>query len=431
MVTETVILVVLFVLSGFFSGSETALTTISKAKVTAFLTQGRSGAKALSKLKSNTNRMLVAILIGNNLVNIGASAMATVIATDMFGDIGAGLAVGVLTIIILVFGEVTPKTFAARYAGPISLFVSPPLLVFTVAALPLVWILEKLTVFLHGLARAKTEPTVTESELIHMAEHGALEGTIELDEQQMIKRIFAFDDLLAQDVMIPRHQVFRLAGARTVGDALPEIMAQPYMRIPLTSENQDEVTQIVYLRELLKEVVNGDLDRLLKDVRSVPPLFVPVNQPIEELFTTLRGDASRLVVVVDEYGAMEGIFTLEDMLEELVGEIHDERDRPTHPAREVDAGELLLEGTEELRVVEEFLDVRLSGKPTDPVSLWILNHTEYIPTAGDRFTIDGLDVLVEKATRRRIRQVRIIRKDRTGGFNQDVETEAQTKQQSS
>ncbi len=146
MVTETVILVVLFVLSGFFSGSETALTTISKAKVTAFLTQGRSGAKALSKLKSNTNRMLVAILIGNNLVNIGASAMATVIATDMFGDIGAGLAVGVLTIIILVFGEVTPKTFAARYAGPISLFVSPPLLVFTVAALPLVWILEKLTV---------------------------------------------------------------------------------------------------------------------------------------------------------------------------------------------------------------------------------------------------------------------------------------------
>ena len=170
------------------------------------LTQGRSGAKALSKLKSNTNRMLVAILIGNNLVNIGASAMATVIATDMFGDIGAGLAVGVLTIIILVFGEVTPKTFAARYAGPISLFVSPPLLVFTVAALPLVWILEKLTVFLHGLARAKTEPTVTESELIHMAEHGALEGTIELDEQRMIKRIFAFDDLLAQDVMIPRHQ---------------------------------------------------------------------------------------------------------------------------------------------------------------------------------------------------------------------------------
>ena len=409
MVTEMITLLVLFVLSGFFSGSETALTTVSKARVSAYLKAGRAGAKALHKLKSNTNRMLVAILIGNNLVNIAASAMATVIATDMFGDIGAGLAVGVLTIIILVFGEVTPKTFAARHAGPIALFVSPPLQVFTLVAMPLVWILEQLTVLLHRLSRARTEPTVTESELIHMAEHGALEGTIELDEQKMIERIFAFDDLLAQDVMIPRGLVFLLDGRRSIRDALPEILDHPYMRLPLTSGNEDEVTGIVYLKEVLEAVVNGDIDKPLKDIGKSQPLYVPVIQPIEELFTTLRQDAGRLVVVVSEYGTLEGIFTLEDMLEELVGEIHDERDRPTHQTQEVREGELLVDGTQELRVVEDFLGVDLVGKATDPVSLWILNHTEYIPSVGERFTIDGLDVVVEKATRRHVKQVRIIR----------------------
>ncbi len=409
MVIEIIILLVLFVLSGFFSGSETALTTVSKARVSAYLSQGRTGAKALDKLKSNTNRMLVAILIGNNLVNIAASAMATVIATNMYGDVGAGLAVGVLTIIILVFGEVTPKTFAARHAGPISLFVSTPLRLFSIVAMPLVWVLEQLTVLLHRLSRARTEPTVTESELIHMSMHGTLEGTIEVDEHKMIKRIFAFDDLLAQDVMIPRGQVFFLDGDRSIRDSLPEILANPYMRLPLTSGNEDEITHLAYLREVLQAVVNGELDKPLKDVGSAQPLYVPVNQPIEELFSTLRQDSSRLVVVVNEYGAMEGVFTLEDMLEELVGEIHDELDRPPHQTREVHEGELLVEGTQELRVVEDFLGVDLMGKATDPVSLWILNHTEYIPSVGERFTIDGLDVVVEKASRRHVKQVRITR----------------------
>ncbi len=411
MLTEIIILLVLFVLSGFFSGSETALTTVSKARVSAYVSEGRTGATALSKLKSNTNRMLVAILIGNNLVNIGASAMATVIATDMFGDMGAGLAVGVLTIIILVFGEVTPKTFAARYSGPIALMVAPPLRVFTIVAMPFVWILEQLTVLLHRLSRARTEPTVTESELIHMAEHGALEGTIEIDEQKMIKRIFAFDDLQAQDVMIPRGLVFFLDGERSIRDSLPDILAQPYMRLPLTSGNEEEITHMVYLREVLEAVVNGELDKPLKDVGQAQPLYAPVNQPVEELFTTLRQDSSRLVVVVNEYGAMEGIFTLEDMLEELVGEIHDELDRPPEQTREVSKGELLVDGTQELRVVEDFLGVDLVGKATDPVSLWILNHTEYIPSVGERFNIDGLEVVVEKASRRHVKQVRITREE--------------------
>jgi len=159
--SELLVLLVLLVLSGFFSGSETALTSLSMVRAEAFLKKGLLGARSLYQLKSNTNRMLIAILIGNNVVNIGASAMATVIATEMFGHPGPGLAVGVLTFLILVFGEITPKTFAARYAGRISLLVAPPLLWFTRLTLPLVWALERLTVFLQSLTKTSIDPTVS------------------------------------------------------------------------------------------------------------------------------------------------------------------------------------------------------------------------------------------------------------------------------
>lgn len=412
---ELVTLLVLFVFSGFFSGSETALTSISMARVEALLSDGRTGARALHRLKSNTNRMLISILIGNNLVNIGASAMATVIATELFGHFGPGLAVGVLTLLILIFGEITPKTFAARYAGRISLAVAPPLLLFTWLVLPLVWVLEKLTVFLHGLTNVRIEPTVTASELVYMAEHGAKEGTIEPNEKHIIERIFAFEDLRARDVMIPRHQVFTLDSDVTISEALPAILEKPHSRIPLSVEKPEgeptEITRVVFLKEILNEIVRGSMEKQLKEVAHKEPLYAPLNEPIARLFPLLREDKERLVVVVDEYGALEGIVTLEDMLEELVGEIQDEMDKPGRQLHEVKSTELLVEGTAELRLVEDFLQVELSGKPTDSVNLWILNHIEHIPATGERHNIDGVSVQVENASKRRIKEVRVMRTD--------------------
>ena len=414
---ELVTLLVLFVLSGFFSGSETALTSISMARVEALLSEGHAGASALHRLKSNTNRMLISILIGNNLVNIGASAMATVIATKIFGHFGPGLAVGVLTIIILIFGEITPKTFAARYSGRISLVVAPPLLFFAWLVFPLVWILEKLTVFLQGLTKVHIEPTVTASELVYMAEHGAKEGTIEPNEKQIIERIFAFEDLRARDVMIPRHQVFTLDGDVTISEALPLILENPHSRIPLSVKKPrgepTEITQVIFLKEILTEIVQGSMEKQLKEVAHAVPLYAPLNEPIDRLFPVLRDNKERLVVVVDEYGALEGIVTLEDMLEELVGEIQDEMDKPGRQLHKVKSSELLVDGTAELRLVEDFLQVDLGGKPTDSVNLWILNHIEHIPNIGERYNIDGVCVLVENASKRRIKEVRVMRTDET------------------
>ncbi len=404
---EIIVLLILLVLSGFFSGSETALTSLSMARAEAYLKDRRTGAHALQRLKSNTNRMLISILIGNNLVNIAASAMATVLAAELFGHLGPGIAVGVLTMLVLIFGEITPKTFAARYAGRISLLVAPPLLVFTRLVFPLVWMLEQLTVYLQGLSKLSQDPTVTEYELISMAEHGAEEGTIERQNQEMIERIFAFNNLRARDVMIPRHRLFTLDGDCTVGKALPKIAANPFTRIPLSTGASEKITRVVTMRDVLKEIVKGHMKKPLKKVAHESPLFVPLNQPIEQLFDSLRGDERRLVMVVDEYGATQGMFTLEDMLEELVGEIHDEFDKQ-HRVYEIRNGGLLVEGTEELRVVEEHLGGYLSGKPTDTVNRWILNYAEHIPRAGERFNIDGLEVVVEKASKRRIQRVRIM-----------------------
>ncbi len=404
---ELIIMLVLFLLSGFFSGSETALISLSMVRAEAFLKEGRTGSRALYRLKTNTNRMLISILIGNNLVNIAASVMATVIATELFGHLGPGLAVGVLTLLILIFGEITPKTFAARYAGRISLIVAPPLLWFTRLALPLVWILERLTIYLQGLLKASTDPTVTESELISLAEHGAEEGTIERDEKEMIERVFAFNILRAKDVMIPKRRVVTLDGDRTIGDAIPDIMAYPYTRIPLYSDNTDNITRVISLRDTFSEILRGHKKKRLKKIQYERPLFAPANQPIEQLFPILRHDDRRLVVVVDEYGAMQGLFTLEDMLEELVGEIHDEMDNTDQTIQKVKQGEIVVDGAEELRIVESHLDICLKGKPTDSVNHWILAHVEHIPIVGEQCHIDGLDVVVEKGSRRRIRSVRL------------------------
>ena len=222
---EIAVLLVLLVLSGFFSGSETALVALSMARAEALAKEGRAGAKALYKLKKDPSGMLTTILVGNNLVNIAASALATVLATREFGSAGPGIAVGVLTLFILVFGEITPKSLATRYSERISLFIAFPLLVFMRTIYPLVWFFSHFTNWVYHLTGGVGDPTVTESELIGMLGYGVDEGAIEHDERKIIERVFAFNDLKVRDVMTPKGKMFVLYGALTVAEAIP-IVAQ-------------------------------------------------------------------------------------------------------------------------------------------------------------------------------------------------------------
>jgi CBS domain containing-hemolysin-like protein len=412
-VNEFLILFLLLVLSGVFSGSETALVALSLARAEGLLREGRHGARALYELKHDPSRMLITILIGNNVVNIAASAIATVIATERLGSIGPGIAVGALTVLILVFGEITPKSLATRYSERISLAIAPPMLGFMRLIYPLVWTFQQLTNYVQKRTGAHRDPTVTESELISMVEHGEAEGTIEADERAMIERVFSFNDLQAEDVMTPRYQVFALNGDQPIVGALPEIMGRTYTRIPIYTSDPNDITGVVYLRDLFEAVVEGAQHQPLESI-SRKPLFVPTTQPIDELITLLRRRKQHLAIAVDEHGSMLGVVTLEDLLEELVGEIYDESDELPKEVKELQPGRIVVEGSAELRVVEQYFGRDLPGKPTDTVSRWLLRHLGRIPEGEERFVFDGLDVFVQLVTGSRVEQVVLENSKETG-----------------
>lgn len=406
---ELLALLILLLLSGIFSGSETALVSLSMARVEAMVKEGRSGAQALYALKHDPSKMLITILIGNNLVNIAAASLATVVATKWFGHLGPGLAVGVLTILILIFGEITPKSLATRYSERISLFIAPVMLGLMRLFYPLVWLFSRFTTWVHQLTSLETDPIVTESELLSLILHGEKEGTIEHKERELIERVFAFNDLSVRDVMTPRHQVFSIDGKRRVSDALQEVMQHSYSRIPIYINNHpDEIRKVLYLRDLLQAAAEKTDDVPVEEIAH-EALFVPGNQYIDELFSVMRSEKRHMSVVVDEFGVVQGVATLEDLLEELFGEIYDESDMTPSDPRGVSNEELVVDGAAELRVVERFFQVDLPGKPTDSVSLWILNFTEEIPAANTQMGIDGLAVEIVNASPRRIHQVRIRR----------------------
>ncbi|MGD2056773.1 MAG: hemolysin family protein [Gammaproteobacteria bacterium] len=401
---EGLILLVLLVLSGVFSGAETALVSLTMARVEALVGEGRNGAVALYHLKKDPSRMLTTILIGNNLVNITASALATVIATREFGSAGPGIAVGLLTLVILVFGEITPKSLATRYSERISLFIAVPLRLFMRLIYPLVWFFGNFTTWVHGLTGGQSDPTITESELIGMLGYGVEEGEILRDEKLIIERVFAFNDLKVRDVMTPKGKIFFLDTNLTVAQALPLITQAQYSRIPLHDAREEHFTKVLYLRDLLDAVASGQLETRLDSIAH-EPLFVPQYQDIDDLFATFRRRNCHFAIVVDEYGEERGIVTLEDLLEELVGEIYDESDITPHEVSSVSGNEIIVDGGTELRVLEDFFSLDLPGKPTDTVSLWILNYTESIPETGDSFSLDGLDVRIVEASIRSIDKV--------------------------
>ena len=402
--SELIALLILLFLSGLFSGSETALVTLSMGRVKALLKERRRGAQALYQLKRDPSRMLITILIGNNLVNIGASAITTVMATRWFGSIGPGIAVGVLTVVILIFGEITPKSLATRYSERISLTIAPVMVAFMRLMLPFVWVFGQLTTWVNKHIGTDGDPTVTESEIISLVGHGEEEGTIEHKEREMIERVFAFNDLQVKDVMTPRGQIFSLDGRRTIGDALPEVIQACYSRIPIYEKHPDNICQLLYLRDILEAAASGKTEATLKEIAH-DPLYVPKIQRIDHLFATLSRRKRHLAVVVNELGALEGIVTLEDLLEELMGEIYDESDIRPEEIQEIETGKITVEGTVELRVIENYFGMKLSGKPTDSVSLWIINHIERIPQVDEEFNINGLMVCVADASRRRIHKI--------------------------
>lgn len=325
MALQIILLVVLILLSGFFSGSEVALLSVTTVRVRMLVKEKRVGSSALARLKARPRRMIITILIGNNVVNISAASLVAVMTAEKFGSNNLGIAAGVLTLVILIFGEITPKTLASKYSGTIALWVARLIEALYIILYPLVVFLDWLTKIIEGGIKLKQQPPVTEAEIKTMVEYGVEHNVVAPEEQYIINRALAFSDISARNIMIPIEEVFTLEHNEQIKDALPQIIQSGYSRIPIHEGKRENIVGIAMIKDVARELTINSGKKIIKDI-TVSTTFVPENIRIDYLFKIFQKKRKHMAMVYDSNKRTVGIVTLEDLIEELVGEIVDESD---------------------------------------------------------------------------------------------------------
>jgi CBS domain containing-hemolysin-like protein len=323
MVQLAIAVIILLIGSAVCSGAETALLSVPALKARQLAQSNHPRAKALLAIRQRINRPIATIVILNNLFNIMGSSIIGSVATKVFGDALLGVFSGVLTFLVIVFAEILPKTLAERYAEPIALMVAIPVRGLTWLLTPLVWVLEHITA---PFVRGRQSPTTNETEIKLLASIGYQEGIIEEDEAEMIRRVFRLNDIRAADIMTPRVALTYLPGAQAIADLKDEILASQHSRILVVGENIDQVQGIVLKYELLEALVRDQPQATMGNLKR-PVRFISEEARADKLLQEFQAAREHIAVVVDEYGGVSGVVTLEDVLEELTGEIVDETDR--------------------------------------------------------------------------------------------------------
>ena len=406
---EITTLAVLIGLSGFFSGLEVALVGTRSSKVSQLVNEGRKGAKALHKLKTNPGWMMASVNLGNNLVNVGASALATSISIRMFGDDGLGIAVGIMTFLILVFGEITPKTYCNANAVKISLKFAPVLLAFSYALYPVVKLFEYIT---RGVVKmtgsSYVPPPITEEEIKGVIDQGLAEKALEKEERELVHGALEFDDTVIRSVMTPRTKMFTLHAKTFLFEALPQINQKGHSRIPIYGSNRDDIVGFVHVRDLLKEFEKENkmstLDQIARE-----PVFASQEKLVSGLLKEMQGRKTHMAIVIDEHGGVEGLVTLEDLLEEIVGEIEDESDKARpKDYRRIDKDSIITNGDIEIGQINKIFQTSVpEGDDYSTLNGLLHERLQDIPQEGDKIEIDMLRIIVEKVSKNRPEEIRI------------------------
>ncbi len=325
LIVKFVVLFVLLLLSGFFSGSETALIGIGRIKARSLLKRGVKGAETVQRLVNEPGALLTTVLIGNNIVNIAASAIATSIAMDYFGGYGVGIAIGVMTFLILTFCEIIPKTFALHHAERISIIVSKPLEILTFILRPVIKISSMLTNAFEKISGLKMQQRMllSEEEVKTMLDIGEEDGAIEEDEKEMMVGVLKLDYTVVKSVMTPKEDMVCLKANQSVDSAVELIKRHGYSRIPVFEGNKDNIVGILYAKDLLIKANKRNIS--LKELMKTP-YFVPETKRVDDLLKEFRKGKFHIAIAVDEGGRTKGLVSLEDLLEEIVGSIYDEYD---------------------------------------------------------------------------------------------------------
>ena len=405
---EIISLIVLIALSGFFSGLEVALVGTTRSKVRQMLNEKLPGATSLDKLKSNPSRMMASVNLGNNLVNVASTALATDIALKMFESAGLAIVIGVMTFLILVFGEITPKTYCNANAAKIALRYSRVLLAFSYAFYPIVWMFEKIAKGIINLTGSTEEPPrLTEEEIKGVIEQGLQDKAIEKQESELVHGALNFDDIIIRSVMTPRTKMFTLNSKMLLFEALPMINKSGFSRIPIYGKNQDEIIGIINVRDVLKCLEKEEKMINLQQL-SRKPIFVSQEKMVNDLLKEMQGRKSHMAIVLDEFGGVEGCVTLEDLVEEIVGEIHDETDVTKDNFQREGDSTIITNGDIEIDELNEIFKTRIP-QGDDYATLSGLLHEKLrdIPKEGDRLIIDSLRIIIEKVLKNKPEKIRI------------------------
>ena len=402
------VLVVLVLLSAFFSASETAISTINRIRMRNLADEGNKKAQKAIQMADNYDRTLSTILVGNNIVNIAFASLSTMLFTSWFGVSGVGIATLVSTVVVLVFGEVLPKSLAKEFADSFALAVSYPLYYIMILLTPIVYIFIGIK---KGVMRIfkpqKKQVSVTEQELKYIIEEIEVEGVLEKQESELVRSALDFDEITADEILTPRVDVVSAEVGESIETIKDLFVEEHFSRIPIYENSIDNVIGVLYSKDFFTAYIKGTDFSIRDMLQSV--IFIPPKKKISELFSELQKSKSHLAIVTDQYGGNMGIVTLEDILEELVGEIWDEYDEDERDFVPLDENTFEISG--DLRVSDLIEELNIDGltieTSSNSVGGWALERLGHIPKAGESFTNGILKVTVKEVIENRIMRLTV------------------------
>jgi len=400
---QIIILAVLILFSAIFSGTETALMSINQIKAKSLAKQGRSGSAPLLRLKEDPHTLIITILIGNNLVNIGAASLATVVFTNLFGSAGVGIATGIMTFLILVFGEITPKTLAAQNAERISLIIARPLEILSYILWPFVKFFGLISKAVTKIFGSETEK-ISEEEITTIVSMGKEEGILSKDTARMMSNLLRFEGTRITQIMTPRIDMSILNGKQKLKQVLDLVIKNGHSKFPVYVNKKNNIVGILDVDDVLKNVKAGKINKMVKSMIR-PTFFVPETKEIDDLLAEFGEKNIPIAMVVDEYGAIAGLVTVEDILEEIVGSIFK---KDTIKAK--DRKQISIDAKLSIKQVNQYFPLELDESKFNTIAGYIEHKLQGIPKKGEKIDLNNIVIIVDKVTKTGIKRVKIKKK---------------------
>lgn len=410
---QVVAILILILLSAFFSSAETALTTVNKHRLRALAEEGNRNAQRVLKLIENPAKMLSAILIGNNIVNISASALVTTVTTNVFGSKFVGASTGILTLVVLLFGEITPKSLATLYNEKIALIYIHVVAPLVTLLTPVIWLVDKLSGIIFFILRVDRDAAnnqMTEGELRTIVDVSVEDGVIEKEEKSMINNVVDFGDSKAKDVMVPRADMALVSVDATFDEVFEIFNEEHYSRLPVYDDNKDTVIGIVYLKDLFFFQNQNDNKKMAFSIRNImrEPFFVYEYQKTSSIMAEMRNRFVSLAIVLDEYATAVGLITIEDLIEEIVGEIRDEFDMDElKMITKISDNHYEIDAAMKLSDLEDSIGIELESENYDSLGGYVIELLDHLPNVGETVKKDGMTFQVVSMEKNRIDRIAV------------------------